>query len=404
MKNKLGLKKCLVLVLISSMLLTCVFVFIYSYQYHVYKSNYNYKVVSLLSVIRKKFPDIDERELVSVLNSESDFNRLDLTKYGVNIDVDDIILENVSSYIFFKVINLCFFWFSFIVIISIFLFYIYNKDKKVKELTKLLEKINNGDYSLDIDSISEDELSILKNELYKTTIKLKEQAINERDDKINLKNSLEDISHQLKTPLTSIMISIDNIIENPNMEDSVKMKFIKSINREVSNISFLVQSILKLSKLDANTIEFFRKKVSVSDIISDSVSNVSLICDLKNVEVVTSVSKDIKLFCDSKWQVEAITNILKNAVEHSVSGDFVSVVCSQNKILTKVVIKSNSVIDHEDLPNIFKRFYKGRNASVDSVGIGLALSKTIIEKDNGKVYVNSSLKDGTVFTIKYYNF
>lgn len=402
MKNKVEFKKYLVLVLISSLLLTIVFAFVYSLEYKTYKNNFNYKILEILNVVREKYPDVPLIDLVDVLNSYSHDSKISLEKYGIDIDVDDVVLDNAKSFNVFIIFNIFFFIFCFIIIVFIFLIYIYNKDKKVSEITKLLERINNRDYSLDIDSNTEDELSILKNELYKTTIMLKEQAVIEREGKVSLKNSLEDISHQLKTPLTSIIISLDNIIENPDMSDDVKMKFINSIYREINNISFLVQSILKLSKFDAGTIEFFRKEVFVSDIINRSIDNVILISDLKDVSFDVSISKEAKLFCDSMWQVEAITNILKNAIEHSVNGGVVRVDCSQNKVLTKIIINNNSVISEKDLPNIFKRFYKGKNSNVDSVGIGLSLSKSIIEKDNGKVQVSSNIKEGTTFTIKYY--
>ena len=404
MKNKIELKKYLNIMLITCILLTLIFTVINNIEYITYKKNFNNKIVEILSTIKKNYPQIETTELIETINSEynDEFIKQLLNKYGIDINTDDIILKNNKDNKTFKIINITYLSLSFIIIIMIFLIYIYNKNKKLKDITKLLEKINNRDYTLDIDSNTEDELSILKNELYKTTIMLKEQAENENKDKINLKNSLEDISHQLKTPLTSIMIYLDNLNLNPDMEKETRVKFINNINREINNINFLIQSILKLSKFDANTIEFFRKKVKVSEIINESIKNISLLSDLKNIKITINGDNVSNIYCDKLWQIEAITNILKNAIEHSPNNSEIKINYEENKISTKISINSNSIIDKEDLPNIFKRFYKGKNASTNSVGIGLALSESIIKNESGKINVTSNKKDGTTFIVKYY--
>ena len=271
------------------------------------------------------------------------------------------------------------------------------------KIIKCIENINRKNYELDLDELSEDKLSILKQEIYKTTVMLKENADNSLKDKINLKNSLQDISHQLKTPLTSINIMLDNIIDNPEMDIEIRQDFVKQIKREINNITFLVQSILKLSKFEANTITFNREEVSVKKIINETVKNVSNLSDLKNVIIEINDKCKNKLKCDYKWQVEALTNILKNAIEYSYEGNKVIVDCEDNNIYTQIKIKDfGKGMDDEDTLNIFKRFYKGKEANKDSVGIGLSLSKTIIEHDKGVVIVESMKNQGTTFIIKYF--
>ena len=231
---------------------------------------------------------------------------------------------------------------------------------------------------------------------------LKEAAENSKKDKVNLKKSLEDISHQIRTPLTSIIIMLDNIIENQNMDEKTKNNFIREIKRNIININFLVENILKLSKLESNTVEYKKEKNFLTNILKESIKNVSLLCDLKNIKIVINGEKNIKMTCDIKWQIEAITNILKNCIEYSEENQKIYVEYNQNNVYTKITIKDfGKGIADKDLPNIFKRFYKGKNSSKDSIGIGLALSKAIIEEDNGNIEVVSSNK-GTVFTIKYY--
>ena len=232
---------------------------------------------------------------------------------------------------------------------------------------------------------------------------LKEVADNSRQGKLKLKNSLSDISHQLKTPLTSITILIDNIIDNPDMDKGTRNEFAKDIKREITNINFLVQSLLKLSKLDADSVKFTNVNVSIAEIIKKSVKNVSVLCDLKNVEIEVKGSNKSKVYCDMNWQVEAITNVLKNCVEHSNSNSKILVNYEENQVYSKIEIRDNGIgICKADLPHIFERFYKGKYSSSESVGIGLALSKTIIESNNGYIDVESEVGKGSIFTIKYY--
>ena len=249
---------------------------------------------------------------------------------------------------------------------------------------------------------TEDELSILKNEIYKTTVTLREAADNSNADKLNLKKSLEDISHQLKTPLTSILVMLDNIIDDPEMDAEVREEFIRSIKRETVNINFFVQAILKLSRFDSNTIHFIKEKIDLRALIDDIVQNVSALCDLRNITVAVEDECSAAIVCDRKWQTEAITNILKNSVDHSRDGGMVLIHCSQNTVYSMIEITDfGEGISEKDLPHIFERFYKGDNASPDGVGIGLALSKSIIEEDNGTVSVDSD-SNGTRFRIKYF--
>ena len=188
------------------------------------------------------------------------------------------------------------------------------------------------------------------------------------------------------------------------MSQEVREEFIKDIKREITNIQFLIETLLKLSKLDANSVEFINKEVEVEEIIQRAVKNVAMICDLKNIKInITGNSKE-KLLCDERWQIEAITNILKNAAEHSKNNSQIDINYTQNKAYTKIKIKDNGIgINEEDLKHIFERFYKGKNASKDSVGIGLALAKAIIEKNNGYITVTSKENEGTTFIIKSCN-
>lgn len=400
MKNKVKFKKYLFNSLILSLILCVLFFIINIYEYRVYTFNFNLKVNNIVNEVIDKYPDVSEEDIIDIINSKSN-NKNILSKYSINLEKDTIVLENEGKFYLFLFLNVVFFLISLLLVIYIFLIHKRSIDKDIYNITKLIEKINKKNYELEIDSISEDELSILKNEIYKTTIILKESAENSLKDKVNLKKSLEDISHQLKTPLTSILIMLDNLIEDRNMDSLKRDEFILDIKRNVTNINFLVQSILKLSKFDSNTINFIRDDFSIKDIIDTSISNVSILCDLKSVKINVLGELDFKIKCDFNWQVEAITNILKNAIDHSKESDIVTIKCMDNSVYSCIEISDmGDGISKKDIKHIFERFYKGENASSDSIGIGLALSKNIIEEDNGSISCEA-LNSGTKFTIKY---
>lgn len=402
MKNNAKLKKYLVITSIVSICLLVLFLIINIFEYRTYTKNFNNKISQLVGKVQEKYPTISEIEIIEILNDDEN-NKSDIfAKYGIDMDKTSILIENNKNYHTFLVLNMSFMIIVIILLVIIFLLYNKKKEKDIKNITKYIEEINKKNYKLQIDSISEDELSILKNEVYKTTIMLKEAAENSNIDKINLKKSLEDISHQLKTPLTSILIMLDNLIDEPDMEKSVREDFIRDIKREVVNVNFLIQAILKLSKFDSNTIHFIKEDIEIKRIIDEAIKNVSTLCDLRNINIEVDGNGKEKINCDYRWQVEAITNILKNCVEHSKDNQKVIINYSQNSIYTKLEIKDfGDGISKKDLPHIFERFYKGENSSEESIGIGLALSKTIIEEDNGSINVQSD-KNGTTFTIKYF--
>lgn len=402
MKNNVKLKRYFVITFLVSICLLVLFLIINIFEYRTYTKNFNNKISQLVGKVQEKYPTISEIEIIEILNDDEN-NKSDIfAKYGIDMDKTSILIENNKNYHTFLVLNMSFMIIVIILLVIIFLLYNKKKEKDIKNITKYIEEINKKNYELQIDSISEDELSILKNEIYKTTVMLKEAAENSNIDKINLKKSLEDISHQLKTPLTSILIMLDNLIDEPDMENSTREDFIRDIKREVVNINFLIQTILKLSKIDSNTIHFIKEDIEIKSIIDEAIKNVSTLCDLRNINIEVDGSGKEKINCDYRWQVEAITNILKNCVEHSKDNQKVIINYSQNSIYTKLEIKDfGDGISKKDLPHIFERFYKGENSSEESIGIGLALSKTIIEEDNGSINVQSD-KNGTTFTIKYF--
>ena len=401
MKNKVKLKRYIFISLIISIIFIILNILINIYEYKIYRNNINNNLESIISLIETKYPLITKNEIMEILNSKNNTTNI-FKEYGIDIDNTSIILENDKYYNTFIIFNTLYIFIIIIVLLIIFLIYIKNKDKDIKDITKYIEEINKGNYELKINSISEDELSILKNEIYKTTIKLKEAYINTNNDKLSIKKSLEDISHQLKTPLTSILIMLDNLIDDPNMDINTRQDFITDIKRQVVNINFLVQNLLKLSKFDSNTIHFIKENNKLSNILKETIKNVSTLCDLKDIKIIINGDDESTIYSDFKWEVEALTNILKNSIEHIKDKKEILVDYNTNNFYSIIKIKDYGVgIAHDDLKHIFERFYKGKNSSPDSIGIGLSLAKAIINEDNGIISVESN-SNGTTFIIKYY--
>ena len=247
MSNKTKLKKYLIISLIVALCILILFSVLNFVEYRVYTKNFNQKLNAVVAAVKEKYPDVSENELIGILNSEKNGDTSLLDKYGIDIENDSVVIENVSAHRLFLAVNIVLLVCAIAALLFVFLKYDRSRSKDIADITRTIEQINKRNYELNIDSISEDELSILKNEIYKTTVTLREAADNSDADKLNLKKSLEDISHQLKTPLTSILVMLDNIIDDPEMDANVREEFIRSIKRETVNINFFVQAILKLS-------------------------------------------------------------------------------------------------------------------------------------------------------------
>lgn len=286
MKNKIN-KKTLIFIIITTVISVSFFSFILNYQYRSYTKNYNESINSIIYEITLKYPDINEYDLIEVLDSNKNSDDI-LSKYGIN-DKNSSIIENDKLFKKYIIIDLLV---LVVIILVIYLFFIINKFKRTKKINKIIElisKINRRNFAIDIEDYTEDELSALKQEIYKTSLMLR------------------------------------------------------------------------------------------------------------------SGDKNATINCDFMWEVEAISNIIKNSIEHINSDGFVEINYTKNKVYSRILIRDNGIgIDSDDLPYIFDRFYKGKNTSRDSVGIGLALSKSIIEKDNGSVSVKSTPNIGTIFTIKFF--
>ena len=402
MKNKNI--KLIIIPLTILMIFTCIVISMQTYsQYKKISVITNEKISEIIEYIIKENPAIDTKNIIQILNSnEYKVGEEELKKYGINIEeINSIIAvrKQMKTNIILNIILIVLFSVLYMAIIFI---YLKQRDKKINQITQYINEIKNRKYDLNINENSEDELSNLKNELYKITIMLKEESEISRQDKENIKMSVEDISHQLKTPLTSIMIMLDNLKDNPNMDEDTKQKFIFEISKQVDWINWLVISILKLSRLEANVVKFSNNKINVKKFIDEIIGNLEIPIEIKNQKISIEGDEDASFIGDYKWQQEAITNIIKNAIEHNKENGKITIKYEENVLFTKItIIDEGQGIAKEDLKHIFERFYKAQNSSDNSVGIGLSLAKNIIEKNNGMINCKSEIGNGTEFIVKY---
>ncbi len=283
---------------------------------------------------------------------------------------------------------------------AVFFAYTQKRYKKISDLNDYLSLVCSGRFDLNVADNSEGELSILNNNIYKVITILKSQNEELKNDKILLSRSLADISHQLKTPLTSMFVMTD-LIKTESDAEKIN-EFASVLEGRLNKMQWLIKNLLKLSRLDADVIDFKSEDFSALDAVNESVKPFMIMLDLRNISFNNNMS-DFTLKGDFNWCVEAISNIIKNCTEHIEAGGAITVSSQCTNIYDRLVISDNgSGISDEDLPHIFERFYHGKNSSSDSVGIGLALAKSVFEKQNATIEAKSSLNGGTDFIIKFY--
>lgn len=411
--NKYSKKKRIIFALVYIACVCLIIILLGMIQYRKINYNYNLRINAVCDTIRQKYPDVDVNAIIRLMSSDSStLTGYDdvLSEYGIDIAASSAIDDNNKLFTIYLAIDI-----AAAVLLSVVIFVIVNRifaywDRKLEDITAELAKINSGDYSYDMNTGEEGKLSILENEIYKTAITCREAAENSREDKEKLKESLSDISHQLKTPITSLLINLENLEEYPDLPEEKRMLLVGNAKRDTNKINQMVQMLLKLSRLDADAIEFVQKDVSVDDIINKSIENVLALCDLKGVDIsyTNTETGDEKhgqstIFCDEYWEIEAVSNILKNGIEHAESA--VRISFTEYEMYSEIQIENDGEpISKEEAGKIFTRYYRGETSVIDSVGIGLSLADSIVRRDNGYIIAESYEKDnenGTRFTIRY---
>ena len=371
------------------------------FDYAKYSNLVNGFVNTVIYEIKKDYPDYDESKIIKLINL-SEYEDTLLNNYGFSKSDISVLYSFKNSFIHSLYLNSIF-----IIVISLIFFIVilFNRKKEKKELNEIVEyikDINKGNYDLKLTNNKESMYSILKNEIYTTTVMLKEKAENELKDKLSVKDSLTNISHQLKTPLTSISLLVDNLCDN-NVSPEIQKEFLEDIKFQVKNINYLIIQLLKLSKFDANVVVFKKENINVKNIIFEVLKYVDPLIDLKNINIHVNGKNNVSFIGDYQWEFEALSNIIKNCIDYIPDNKSIYIEFKENNFYTQIeIIDEGLGIAPSEVNHIFERFYKGKNSSNNNFGIGLALAKEIILKDNGKIIVSSKLDKGTKFKIKYY--
>lgn len=274
--------------------------------------------------------------------------------------------------------------------------------RELEKLSGYLRRIASGNFTLDVRDNDEGELSILKNEIYKVTLKLSEHGAVLQEDKLRLTNAIADISHQLKTPLTSMLVMVD-LLDNPMLPAAKRMEFTNNVRIQLERMEWLISSLLKLSRIDAGTANFKKEPIQVAQLVQKSLEPVLIPIDIKGLTVKIEGDEGVTFTGDLNWTSEALINVLKNAVEHTPEDGLVTIAYRENALYTEIkVTDSGKGIEPADLPHLFKRFYRGKRASEHSIGIGLAMAHSIVTSQNGTIEVQSNEGTGTQFRLKFY--
>ncbi len=272
---------------------------------------------------------------------------------------------------------------------------------QVAGLSAYLRQIEAGDYSLDVRDNGEGSFSLLKNDLYKVTVRLREQAELLQKDKTALSNLIADISHQIKTPLTSLGVLADLLAEDPPEED--RRAFVERLRAQLGRIQWLVAALLKLARLDAGTAAFKSEPVDVRRLIERALEPLQIPLEIKRQRIEVHGEADASFTGDLNWSAEALTNVVKNCVEHTPEGGRIEISYGANALYAEIIVSDDGEgIASRDLPNIFNRFYRGEKAGENSVGIGLALAKAIFNAQGGDIAVHSQRGMGTSFAIRIF--
>lgn len=401
-KNR-EVKKILFLNLIYFFIIIIIGLILSLYSFNLYKKNLIRNNSILVGNILKNHPELEEEVINElILNSDTyDYGAEILNKYGLDdpkyfdyLKVNNELKQNII------LTNILFIIILFMLVSITYLIFIKNQYRKINKIDKYMNKILNNDYSLDIRDYVEGDISTLKNDVYKMTIKLKEQTELSIKDKKYLEETLADISHQIKTPLTSMYV-INDILSDNDLDKKSQIEFLNKNRNQLERIEWLVTTLLKISRLDSGMVTLKRDNINIDNLINKTIEPIKIMAELKNISIETNI-ETTNFYLDFNWTLEALTNILKNACEHTNNNGSIKIEVNENPLYLNIKIIDNGVgISESDKKHIFDRFYKGKT-NKDSIGIGLNMAKKIINLQNGEIECISKINEGTTFDIKFY--
>ena len=279
------------------------------------------------------------------------------------------------------------------------------RERKLKELTLYLLKLQDGAELPPFESFEEGQLGVLQSEIYKMVNLLDEETKKSKRQNHYLADMLSDISHQIKTPLAGITLMTD-LLKDPELPEEKREEFVEKIDRQTEKITWLVRNLLTLAQLEADMLKLKKEIVSARELVETAIGPLNILAELKGVELKTSLPEGTALTCDKAWTAEALSNVIKNCIEHvsAEAGKHVWISVTENNFAVTFTIQDDGPgIPAGELPHIFERFYKGKNSSKNSVGIGLSMARQLFLQQNGTIEAAIEAGKGTTFRIRFYN-
>lgn len=352
----------------------------------------------MLNIIKEIEPEIEDKIINKMFlannekeKSKAENNNLNediLKKYGItenNISTSKNKIEtiNKSHYTILTTTII-----GLIIIITIFIYYQRKQTKEMKKLDEYCKSIINGNGLLELKEQDEGIEGILKNDIYDMTMMLREKNNILAENNIKTEKLIADISHQLKTPLTSLNL-INDLLYDENLPEEKKKEFLDASSKELEKINWLIKTLLNIAKLDSKTIKLKKEYQDAKEMMEEIKNNFKPLCETYNSKINIHIEENTKIYCDKKWTIEAISNIIKNSIEHK--GKNIDITVEENQLYSKITIQDDGEgITKKDISHIFERFYKAENSKSESLGLGLAFCKSIIENQNGEIKVQSS--------------
>lgn len=283
---------------------------------------------------------------------------------------------------------------------GLFFVFIKIRYRKIAELSEQIDLVLHYGERVNIGEEEEGELSILRSEITKMTVRIREQNDALKREKGHLSDSLADIAHQLRTPLTSANLVLSLLENDPDVRE--RKKLLRECEELFTQMDWLLTSLLKLSRLDAGIVEFKEEVVAAANLIEDAVRPLLIPMELHDITLQKDVPADIRITGDAGWLSEALKNILKNCMESAGDGGKIEISCVDTLLYTEIIIHDSGVgFEPGELRHIFDRFYRGKKENASGYGIGLALSKMIITRQNGTVTAKNHPEGGALFTIRF---
>ncbi|MGL4741512.1 MAG: sensor histidine kinase [Sarcina sp.] len=364
---------------------------------------------AIIGTIEQYNPDI-AKQVIPIITKGSTSNYelgkkvLDKYAYNSNISIfENPILENIVFSTYFKYLFI--FAILLICIASYYLITMAKVWKNINNLNRKAEDIVNGKFfELSTNIFTDTSLDLLNVQfnIMQNRIKASLEALGK--EKIKLKNIINDISHQFKTPIAAMTMYSDILKDADNMNKDEVDYFMNLTNEQISRMDWLVKTLLKYARLEGEVVEYKKSKQSLNDTVRECVAHFEMMAKEKEINLLFKDSiEEITFYHDRKWVQEAIMNIIKNALEHTDRDGTVSIKVMESEVFVRVEIEDNGEgIEIDEIPKIFERFHKGSNSiNPTSIGIGLSLSKSIIEGNGGSITVKSTLGVGSNFIISF---